>query len=266
MSRRFPDALIQGEVSFSGLEHTTAAEWLQLKSAQVLGRLGRHREAAEIGETFGWGSAGHQIGNREQMAHHMLTGELWEPKWLQAWDIWNDGRPALQRERDRCDPDAPSPDGARVESFMAALASDCSSTPSRIRRSRTISCLSPRATYSRNCWSTPSLRTGIKGYIEFIVSKDEFGDAGVKTKTIARALKEGVRLAGVPRTGRLYLRGVATGDAGGMDPSLDLLGVRVVAQLEKIDDHGANRGHVAPTPSPSASDVDCRPADARGRG
>ncbi len=84
----FPSAVIFNEMGQSG--GTSNLRWLEIRSGQLLGQIGRHREAVEIAaqkqdsDRSHLGQWAYVVAMNNALTHHLLTGELVIPKRLAA--------------------------------------------------------------------------------------------------------------------------------------------------------------------------------------
>ncbi|MCK4623759.1 MAG: hypothetical protein KAV00_00475 [Phycisphaerae bacterium] len=238
--RRFPEVMIYNEVGEQG--PVTNRVWLQVRSGQLLGQLGRHRDAALLASTamdelrqkrFWWTNWAYYVAMRGAQAHHMLTGSLLVPKGL-AECYRQDNDRNVQRFRPGHSEVRVVFDGTRKVYEYHVKNRVC------YRDRHVLQLIVASDGYVFKKISLYPIVEGKYGKITCWLNRDVHMDLGYEGyKTSEDARKTGFHFDNIPRCGIFHVVFYLCSNNIWRDPEVRLHGYRAVVETEKVGPHGA---------------------------
>jgi hypothetical protein len=228
LSRRYPDALIHDRTPVTGLIRN--GDWLRLRSATVLLKMGRFRQAAERADRYEWGGTACTISHHALRLHYCLTGELWTPKWLTDWDVWGESLLAFAAGQTRKAVRI-APRRAKGWYHHAHTRRRFTYEPRDYGEERNFFLLAPTGKVFSSLRVRPTTESG-SGPVQIVLSKDRRCDVAKET---ARPGRETIVFQPVPLAGILQVQCIPQPGAG------PLRGLEIEATFEDVGPHGAIR-------------------------
>lgn len=235
LSERFPKVRIYNEMGDAGWVSNRC--WLWCRSAIVQGKLGRLVEAAELAAQAEdllrapFDATAYRVAMGNAQDYNMLTGEVCFPK-------------GLRQHYGQCMPIVFTLDGLEQTSLLHSPAGPRPEPmPDGRVHYRSVFewwfLVAPDGYVFKSLHFFPIL-DGNEGMVVLNLHKDNFGDVpGGRWDKTAVLRPGGVKFDEIPRAGLLHVHcGIGT-ETPGAPISTHILGMRAVAELEKVGPHGA---------------------------
>lgn len=242
----FPKVIIHNELEVEA--PVTNRVWLRTRSAQVLGWLGRHKEAAQLAgaalkelqqklQPWQWDGRAYDVTMANVMKHAQLTGEVVFPKGLLTHYYLGPGAKHTDLRF------APGSNEAVIISKTPERLAGVQLSTGETRYTPSFHwyfVLAPDGHYFKKLTFYPII-DGTDGKIGLDVHKDRLSDGGSSRRvSIAEACRGGLTVDNIPRTGILHMHCYVLPNSSSRDPKLVFRGMRGVAEFGKIDPrHGA---------------------------
>lgn len=239
---RYPEVKVSNEMDVN--VPVTVRAWLRTRSAQLLGELGRHKEAtelaaqamAEVQEQVGWWAStgwAFDVAFSNATLYNQKTGKVHMPEGLLGRHrVWEDGNVIRFRP------------GMREALYRRIRRMHLNST--RLHDGRmwydhtttSFFLLAPDGYVFTKLRVLP-LVDGDDGKIGCWLGREAWNDAGgAPDRPIAQAVEEGFAFDSVPRSGIFVLNFTINPNDRYRDPKVAFLGVRVQAEMEPVGPFG----------------------------
>ncbi len=242
LAKRFPEVRIHNEMR-SGTAPLRAEDWLAVKSGQILGSIGKHREAILTAERALMDLPAHSdprniaytvaFGNAQRL--NMLTGQVLFPRGLD--DFYNAEPIRFARGRTEAVGECTWPQAVR----MVPMADGT-------QRAHPLYVwwfvVAPSGHVFKSLRFFPVFDTVGTGeaHMGVIMHKDSYADLSGRGKwTLRDAAEKGLLFDNLPPSGLLQAHAWLTADDPAKNPGFRLRGMRAVAELQRVGDHGSLR-------------------------